>query len=142
MKKIIAPVLLLTALISHAGIAGFFTQNGVSWRFIQSVGGMKISQKENNLIIDCDVSGLRKVTVNPSTINSAKAVRKVRHQLANKKIQITLVTCVIEKGLTTSAKPVDLSKYPPGKYEVEYLNPDKTTQPLGTVTVLPAKDQK
>ncbi|MFT6863544.1 MAG: hypothetical protein ACJAVK_002105 [Akkermansiaceae bacterium] len=50
-----------------------------------------------------------------------------------------MVTSVLEKGISTTPKPVDLSKYPAGEYAVEYLNPDKTTKPLGKITIAPKK---
>jgi hypothetical protein len=135
MKHLTISILFLTAIIAHAGIAGFFTQETRDWEFIQSVGGMKLSQKQNSLVVDCDVSGLRKVTVKPTTVNSALAVRKLKHTRVGNTIQLRLVTSVIEKGISTTPKPIDLSKYRAGTYSVQYLDPDGTKHNLGNATV-------
>lgn len=139
MKHITAFLLLLTASIACGGIAGFLTQKAVSWRFIQSVGGMKVSLVENALHVDCDVSGLKEVTVKPTTVNSGIGVRELRHKQVGKTIQLSVVTSVIEKGMTTSCKPLDLSSSAAGEYSVEYINPDGTTQPLGKITLAKGK---
>lgn len=139
MRFITAALLLVTTTIAFSGVAGFLTRDAQDWKFIQSVGGMKVSLKENMLTVDCDVSGLKKVTVKPTMINSAMGVRKLKHKRVGKTIQLSLVTSVLEKGMTTSPKPIDLSAYPAGDYSVEYLDPDGATHPLGKITLAPAK---
>jgi hypothetical protein len=135
MKHLTAFMLIITACVACAGIAGFLTQETRSWAFIQSVGGMKISLQGNTLSVDCDVSGTRKVTVKPTMINSGLAVRKLAHKQFGKTIQLSLVTSVFEKGMSSSCKPLDLSAYPAGEYSVEYRDPDGTTHALGKITL-------
>ena len=139
--KIIA-ILFLPAALGYSGLTGFLTQEKQDWNFIQSVGGMKVSAKDKTLIVDCDVSGIRKVTVKPSTINSAMAVRKIWHKRVDNTIQLKVVTSVIEKGINSACKPLDLSAYPDGTYKVEYLNSDGTTRALGQVTLKAVNNEK
>ena len=135
MKTITALLLILSASIAYCGLTGFLTKETRDWKFIQSVGGMKITQKENVLHVDCDVSGLTEVTVKPTIINSGLGVRKLEHKKAGKTIQLSLITSVIEKGIKPTCKPLDLSSYAPGEYSVVYLDPDGKTHALGKVVL-------
>jgi hypothetical protein len=74
-KLIVFTTLLLSATIAYSGVAGFLTKETRDWNFVQSVGGMKVSLKETGLIVECDVSGVKKVTVDPTMVNSALGVR-------------------------------------------------------------------
>ena len=138
----IATLFILSATLAHSGLTGFLTQESRDWHFIKSVGGMKVSAKDKTLVVDCDVSGIRKVTMKPTTINSAMAVRKVWHKRVGNTIQLKVVTSVIEKGINSACTPLDLSAYPDGTYKVEYLNSDGTTQALGKVTLKAINDEK
>ncbi len=139
MKYLITSILLITATFAFSGITGILSQSTRDWSFIQSVGGMKVSAQENVLHVDCYVSGLKKVTVKPTTINSALMVRKIKHKRVGKTIQLRLVTSVIEKRGKTNPKQVDLSAYPAGEYSVQYLDSDGTTHPLGKIKLSAAK---
>jgi len=136
MKFIAAMVLFVTATFAFSGVAGFFTKEAQDWKFIQSVGGMRVSVEDNILNVECDVSGVKEVTVKPTMINSAMGVRKLKHKRVGKTIQLTLVTSVREKKSTTSCRPLDLSAYPSGEYSVQYLNPDGTTHDLGKIKLV------
>ncbi|YCM43727.1 hypothetical protein V2O64_20690 [Verrucomicrobiaceae bacterium 227] len=138
----ITVLLILTATLAHSGLTGFLTQESRDWDFIQSVGGMKVSAKDQTLVIDCDVSGTREVTVKPTMIHSAMAVRKVWHKRVGNTIQLKVVTSVIEKGINPACKPLNLSAYPDGTYKIRYLNSDGTTQALGEVTLKGANPDK
>jgi hypothetical protein len=141
MKYLATSLLLLaTATIAFSGVAGFLTKETQDWKFIQSVGGMKVSLKGTTLVVDCDVSGTKKVTVKPTMINSAMGVREVKDKRDGNKIYLTLVTSVIEKGVTTSPKPLDFSGYPEGEYSIEYLDSDGTKHALAKVTLQRKKD--
>lgn len=135
MKSITALLLLLSTTVAFSDIVGLLTKETRSWQFVQSVGGMKVSVKDTHLAVDCDVSGLRKVTVEPTTIHSALGVDKLKHKRDGTTISLTLVTRVIGKGVSTSPKPIDLAAYPDGEYAIEYLDPDGTKHALGKVTL-------
>ncbi|PQJ28161.1 hypothetical protein [Rubritalea profundi] len=139
MKYIVTSLLLLSATIAFSGFSGFLTQKSQDWKFIQSVGGMKVSLEEKTLNVECYVSGLKKVTIKPTMINSAMGVRRIKHKRDGKTIYLTLVTSVIEKAMTQSCKQLDLSAYPAGEYSVQYRDPDGTKHPLGKITL---KEQK
>ena len=138
----ITTILFLTATLAYSGLTGFLTQEKQDWNFIQSVGGLKVTAKEKTLIVDCDVSGTRKVNVKPTMIHSALAVRKVWHKRVGNTIQLKVVTSVIKKGINSACKPLDLSAYPDGAYKVGYLNSDGTTQALGQVILKAPEDGK
>jgi hypothetical protein len=71
--------------------------------------------------------------VPPGYESSAKAIRaKKRFVRVSGKV---LVIRLIEKGITTTPKPIDLSKYRAGTYSVQYLDPDGTIHNLGNATV-------
>lgn len=135
MKGLVTALSLLTIAIAFSGPVGFFTKEARDWKFIQSVGGMKVSAKDQFLLVECHVSGLKKVTVEPSVINSALGVRKIKHKREGSLIFLTLVTSVLEKGISPSPKPVDLSDYPAGEYSVQYLDPDGAKHAVGKVTL-------
>lgn len=135
-KKLVATILVfLSATIAYAGLAGLLTRESRDWAFIQAIGGMKVSARGGALMVDCDVSGLRKVTVEPTMINSGMEVRKLKHKRVGRTIQLSLVTSVLEKGMTTTCKPLDLSDYPAGEYTVQYLDRDGAAHDLGKITL-------
>jgi hypothetical protein len=138
----IAFILLLFATPVHAGLPQFLTSQERDWAFIQSVGGMKVSAKDSTLTVECDVSGLKTVTVKPTLINSGIGVRKLKHKRDGNTILLTLSTCVIGKGITTSPKPVDLSACPEGEYSVEYLDPNRARHPIGKIAIRRDADPK
>ena len=96
---------------------------------------MAVSVNDTTLTVDCDVSGLRKVTTKPTMIHSGIGVRKLKQMRDGNTILLTLVTCVIGKGITTSPTPVNLSAYPAGSYSVHYLDPDGTRHSVGQITI-------
>jgi hypothetical protein len=135
MKYITALILLLSTTFAFSDVAGLLTKETRSWQFVQSVGGMKVSVKDTNLVVDCDVSGLRKVTVEPTMVNSGIGVDKLKHKRDGNTISLTLVTRMIGKGVSTSPKPIDLAAYADGEYSIEYLDPDGTKHALAKVTL-------
>jgi hypothetical protein len=117
----------------EAGFAGWLSQEQRGWAFIESVGGMKVTLTSKKLDVDCDVSGTRHITKKPTIVNSGIGVRKVKWSLAGSTIRLSVVTSVFEKGMSFSCGSIDLSKVPSGTYSLEYLNPDGTAHPLGTI---------
>mgnify|MGYP005845341499 CR=1 FL=1 len=128
-------LILVTATLAYCGLVGFLTRETRNWDFIQAVGGMKVSVQESTLLVDCDVSGLRKVTVKPTVVNSGIGVHQLKLKRDRKTIYVTVVTSLIRKGIKTSPKPVDISHYPAGEYTVQYLDRDGTKHPVGKIRV-------
>lgn len=139
MKTIVCTLLAITAIITiscRSNIVASLSSETRDWGFVQSVGGMAVSMTDPvTLDVDADVSGLRAVTVKPTIINSALAVRRLDHRIEGNTIYLTLVTGLIDKGMSTSCGSIDLSDTPPGRYTVTYLDPDGTTHHIGEVTV-------
>ena len=141
-KYLTAFILFVTASVACSGLgdlrSAFFKTE--DWSFIQSVGGMEVSLEGQELHVDCDVSGVRKVTVEPTMIHSALSVRKLKVMRVGNTIQLRLATGVVIKKVLRTPKPVDLSDYPAGEYSVEYLDSDGTTHPLGKVNLKKNKE--
>lgn len=132
---LIALFALLATVTTQAGLPQLVTSKERDWPFIQSVGGMRVSIEGTTLKIDCDVSGLKTVTVKPTMINSGIGVRDLKVKRKGKTIFLTLKTCVIGKGVSTSPDPVDLSSYPDGTYAVKYRDPDGAAHLINTITL-------
>jgi hypothetical protein len=72
------------------------------WNFIQSVGGLAVGEPQKladgnyRLPINCDVSGLKQVTIKPTLINSALAVRETGCAVRGQTIQLWVKTCVLD----------------------------------------------
>ena len=130
--KIPLVALALIALVTtsgHAGLIGLLTSKHVDWAFIESVGGMKVAlASDRSLVVSCDVSGTKAITAKPTMINSGIGVRKLKCSRAGSTIRLSVVTSVVEKGMTSECGSVDLSSFSAGAYTVVYLNPDGSSQ--------------
>ena len=101
------------------------------WSFIQSVGGISLGKPyrtdRNHILlpIECDVSGLRKVTIQPTTKNSGLVCEPVVYPVLGGRIYIAIETDVAHKTNRTSrCPPADLGPLTPGTYFVFYVTPD------------------
>ena len=119
-------------------IAGVVTSSHRDWKFIQSVGGIRLSatSESEHIPVYCDVSGLAPATPGPTSINSALAVKQERYKLRGKTIQYWIVTCVFtENYRTRTTKGIRIPGLADGEYSFEYLNPDGTTVEVGKIEV-------
>lgn len=80
MKYIITLIFLLSTAFAFSDVAGFLTRETKAWKFVQSVGGMRVSINNIPLLVECDVSGTKNVTVKPTMVNSALGVRELKHK--------------------------------------------------------------
>jgi hypothetical protein len=126
--------MMLLPSFADAGLTSVLTAEHRDWDFIQSVGGIMVSdpvQKENGTVwlpIICNVSGLEKITTKPSIINSALVVRKVEYKIEEDKILIYIKTSLIDKqNKNVKTEGIILDNIRPGIYKVEYLNPDDSS---------------
>lgn len=126
---------LLCVSACDAGLAGWLSQERRDWEFIESVGGMKVQLNHKRLDVACDVSGTRRITRKPTTVNSGICVRKLKWTREGSTIRLSVVTSVFEKGMSSSCESIDLSQLPSGTYSVTYANPDGTAHPLGTIAL-------
>lgn len=126
MKLIIIAIacLLLLPLTAHAD-----EQN---WQFVQSVGGLSVGVPTHGaegwiLPIQADVSGLKKITIQPTVINSGIVCEKVKAEVEESNIYLTLVTGI--PGLFSKNAQCPSASLPPstapGKYTVYYRSQHK-----------------
>lgn len=115
---------------AEAGIVGWFTSKTQPWSFIQKTGGIHIAppmQKGEKKVLP--------VTYWPEG-NSGLVVRAIKLKQKKAQLSIQVVTQVIEKGSDTSARHfVDLSKIPPGLYEVYYETMGDPKKRLGRILI-------
>jgi hypothetical protein len=126
-------------------IAGAFACSTVEsrdWAFMESVGGVAVHKayRQNGVVylpVECNVSGLRAVTVSPWTINSALVIARVEATRSNEVIYVRVFTRLAD-GEHGSAEcvPVALEAIPSGSYQVLYGAPGKASG-LGVVAVEP-----
>lgn len=141
MKRPLSILLITPLLVGCASCASLLTSRGQSWDMIQSVGGLRVDDPTRQpdgttfLPVVCNVSGLDAITVKPTTINSALVVKKTTARFRKNRIQIQIVTCVVDNKHTPTSKGVDLGTPLSGIYQVEYLNPDGSTIPLKRIEI-------
>jgi len=133
-------ILTLTLLISNVAFGSPLGQER-DWEFMQSVGGIAISEPKHldgkwELPVRCDVTGLREITVKPTTINSALVWADTEVRVDGQVIYITIETSVFGiTGKSSACGPAQLGKIKDGQYKVMYLSPDKRKNQLGTVKI-------
>jgi hypothetical protein len=96
------------------------------WKFIQDVGGMSIgkpyrTEKGIMLPVNCDVSGLKTITVKPKIMNSGLSIKEIKVERTNKVISLALVTSV---GGNASCNDLFLGNLPSGEYSIVYKEPN------------------
>jgi hypothetical protein len=118
------------------------TSQIATWEFIQSVGGIRIGQPQKRdestwvLPIACDVSGLKTVTREPTTMHSGLVVTKILHKISGRDISISVVVNAPLGTKRSSACPsITLGEVSAADYRVLYLEPNEATHALGTVTL-------
>jgi hypothetical protein len=113
-----------------------------TWEFMQSVGGIRIGKAERQdrgwvFPVVCDVSGLKAVTRQPTAMHSGVVVTRVLHSVNGRDIGISVVVNT-PVGSTTrrSACPsITLNGTTPGDYRIQYMESNKATHALGTITL-------
>ncbi|PTQ89479.1 hypothetical protein [Agitococcus lubricus] len=123
-NKLIFNISLLFLLTS----CGYLFQHQQDWSFIQSVGGVKISNPvytDAGLILPvfCDVSGLYGFTVKPTVMNSALVFVNVNAKVKEGEINIMISTKLASSNTEkdrTRCQPVHFKSLPIGSYKVYY----------------------
>lgn len=87
------------------------------------------------LPVVCDVTGLRTITVRPTTGNSVLVVRKIRTKIKNNTIQIQILTCLTDNKHKYYTEGVQIDTPSQGTYKVEYPNPDGKAVFIRTVEI-------
>ena len=147
MKIKLTLLLLLAGLaitsVSCSMMTGFATSNHLSWKFVQSVGGIKVGNPKPisngywTLPIEFDVSGLTTLTTKPTTLNSALVAKDVRYKIEQDRLLVWIVACVVTERYSESHwnKGITLKGVNPGQYKVQYLNPDGSTETIRSVEI-------
>jgi hypothetical protein len=84
---------------------------------------VKARDGRRRLAVECDVSGLRAITVRPSTINSGIVVNDVRITQRGAELYLVVRTALPSAGRTAQCEAVPLPEIPAGHYEVFYGSP-------------------
>jgi len=98
------------------------------WDFITSVGGIRIDDpyptKEGWFLpVQCDVSGLTKITNEPTTMNSALKCVRIEYSKKDSSVYITVFTSSIGyNNKTCVCEGVNIGQLRKGEYRVYYEN--------------------
>jgi hypothetical protein len=112
------------------------------WEFVQSVGGISVGTPQRDaagnvtLPINCDVSGTRAITVNPTAVNSGLVCEEPSVRVQGQSVYLTICTSIPSERYTSAQCPhADLGRLVPGRYAVFYGVPPDVEHSLGTVEV-------
>lgn len=111
------------------------------WEFIQSVGGITTGDPvfENGgwqLPVQCNVAGLRKITVKPTMLNSGLVWADTEARIKDGVIYLSVETTLAGIGDGSSdCGPAMLGDIKPGKYNVMYLSPNKSSNFIGEIEI-------
>jgi hypothetical protein len=110
------------------------------WSFVESVGGIAVGTPRQTaqvwvLPVDANVSGVSRITVSPTTQNSALTCR-IRTAVKNHNLYITLVAGLFGSG--AKCPPALLGPMKAGKYVVLYAGPGEPTHLIGSMVIPPS----
>ena len=141
MKRNLMVIILSSLLAGCVSPASMMTSRSQSWILIQSAGGLRVddpvTQADGTIFLPviCNLSGLETITVQPTLVNSALAVKEITAGLRDDKIQIQVVTCAADNKHTSVSTGVNLGTPKKGTYRVEYLNPDGITVSIREIAI-------
>jgi len=145
MPKTLPISCLLLAALAIPGASAQEPDSVASWAFIESVGGMALGQPQPVtegsgwiLPIHCDLTGLRKISTQPTALNSSQVIKELRWTVKDNRllVQLLLKSSVYATG--EARCPSIKLKLPAGReLEVVYQDGDQQI-PIGT-TKLTAK---
>lgn len=139
MTKIVTVPLLSVILLAASEIA---CAEIATWTFMLSVGGVAIGEPVREgetwtLPVRADVSGLSKITVQPTALNSSLACRETRVTVERATIVIAFVTSPAGGGHEARCPAAALGRMAPGRYSVVYGGAGNTPADLGTIVIAP-----
>lgn len=135
----LVPLLLSRSECFGASVKPF--SSGLDYAFVKQVGGLTVGQLRrlgdgsSELPVTFDISGLKEISVKPTSLNSMMVVKKIWFKRKGYEIHISLVS-TYPHGSFSSSTPgaINLGKLPIGDYRVIYDSP-KGYSELGTVTL-------
>jgi hypothetical protein len=112
-----------------------------SLAFLQARGGILVEQsfRKNNrwwLAVECNVSGIKAITVTPTTIHSGLAWSKSIASIDGDRIYLQVFTAVQgTQAPSANCGPAALQRVEAQSYQVYYLDPDDSRHHLGQVEI-------
>jgi hypothetical protein len=112
------------------------------WEFIQSVGGMSIgkpyrTEKGIMLPVNCDISGLRTITIKPQMMNSGMSVKEIQTERIDNIISLSLITSVAGQGRKSTCDDLLIGNIPSGKYSIVYKEPNGSFVQITEIEIAP-----
>ncbi|MEP6466756.1 MAG: hypothetical protein ABJB05_10645 [Parafilimonas sp.] len=107
------------------------------WDFIQRVGGIKTqtpleTQDGFYLPVICNVSGTDSITVKPTQINSALSCTKIKVDITENKIYLTVLIGVSNSNnINCNCKAVNIGHLKHGSYKVYYRDKSSSEHQIG-----------
>jgi len=126
MKVLTYRLLIGLMILVLAESCSIVTVSRCDWRFIKSVGGIKIDDPfmTNDgwyLPIKCDISGTTEITNKPTTLNSALECSKIKYSKSDSAIYVTIYKGLIgAKSNDCRCRAVNIGKLKASKYKVYY----------------------
>ena len=113
-----------------------------SWKFLQSVGGMTIGEPRREgagwiLPVHADVSGLTKISAQPTTLNSGIACVETRASVEGSTVALSIVTGLAGSGLIARCPAAMLGHIAPGRYSVVYRGVGEAEVSVGSIVIAP-----
>lgn len=137
MKFVVLTFLVVLPLCTEAALLGSMQ----SWVFMQSVGGISVGIPQAvkggwSLPVNCDVTGLRVITVKPTSGNSALVWAATDVEINGTEIDLTIETGLAGvAGKSPVCGPADLHDLKDGAYSVFYRDPNGATHAIGNIRI-------
>ena len=139
MNKSLLACLSVTFLALTSVSAAQENNSVASWAFVESLGGLKVGTpvKEAEgwtLPVECDLTGLRKVSVDPTSMNSSLMIREQRWSIQSGQLRLQLLLKPSSYATPESrCQPITLTQPVAARQlEVVYEDGGKLV-PLGTI---------
>jgi hypothetical protein len=146
MKVLTYRLLIGLMILTLTESCSMLTVSRCNWRFITSVGGIKIDDPfmTNDgwyLPIKCDISGTTKIANNPTALNSALECSKIKCSKNDSAIYVTVYKGLIgAKSNDCRCRSVNIGKLKDSKYKV-YYKFDNETHLIGGFDVSKLKER-
>jgi hypothetical protein len=136
MKRFLGSLAILIALHGCATV----TTKERSWSFVTAVGGLALAAPVHvgnrwELPVRADVSGLRAITNEPTTMNSGLVCDATRADVKGRDILIVIVTTMPHGNATSACPAAKLGALDPGQYNILYGPNRAEGVKLGTIDV-------
>lgn len=140
--RVATAVLVLAVFSSCSHLMSSAARSTADWQFVQSVGGIAVGAPQRGangqvfLPVNCDVSGLRAVTTDPSAINSGIVCEAPAVVVHGRSVFIAVVTSLPSEKFGSSRCPnANVGALAPGQYAVFYGSAKDVSHPLGSIEV-------